>query len=347
MYRHLSDEMWRLILIRTGLNFLVIRIVTLFVFLVGVLLGPVCASAKPLVPADDAFWQHWGDGRAEMSSYELTIRRYGQLRSGTAVAIFVTETFDGASRVKTERPTADNPRSFPVMKLNLVQDFPTGIYDYNLMTSVFATLTSARGQPAGFVSKASFSSQEWCGHVYQQAIFDRDKVRMALHSYFEGEADQEFHIQIPPGEYLCEDSLLLWARGFTGPALEQGQTATIPILRSMQVCRLNHIPPAWDQAMITRSTKTRSIKVPAGEFKVETWTVDIQPKAHPRRRWTIEVEHAHPRRVIRWSTDDGQRAQLLGSDRLQYWKMHDNGQESQLGKIGLTPDRRSGQALQP
>ena len=47
-----------------------------------------------------------------------------------------------------------------MLKLNSVRDFQTGIYHYNVMTSVFARV--AAGWP---IAKVSFSSQEWCGHV--------------------------------------------------------------------------------------------------------------------------------------------------------------------------------------
>src|SRR6056297_3157419 len=81
------------------------------------------------------FWDHWGDGRAEVSSYDLVYPRYGAPREGTAVTIFVTETFDPEQRVKSE-----GAEGVSVMKLNLIQDFPTGVYDYHLMTSAFVAL---------------------------------------------------------------------------------------------------------------------------------------------------------------------------------------------------------------
>lgn len=52
---------------------------------------------------DRTFWSHWGDGQAEISAYELTYPRYGALRSGVAVAIFVTEPFSYEARVKADR----------------------------------------------------------------------------------------------------------------------------------------------------------------------------------------------------------------------------------------------------
>ena len=47
------------------------------------------------------FWKLWGDGNAELAGYDLTYSRYGQLRSGTAVSIFVTEDFSDSLRAFT------------------------------------------------------------------------------------------------------------------------------------------------------------------------------------------------------------------------------------------------------
>ena len=72
-----------------------------------------------------------------------------------------------------------------MLKLNAVRDFATGIYDYNVMTSTF--LRVAAGWP---VAKVSFSSQEWCGHVWHQLVPRGGRILGTLHSYFEGEADR-------------------------------------------------------------------------------------------------------------------------------------------------------------
>jgi hypothetical protein len=74
------------------------------------------------------------------------------------VYIFVTEDFSERLRVKAERDDHPEGDVRPVMKLDAVRDFNTGIYDYSVMTSTF--LRVREGWP---VSKVSFSSQEWCG----------------------------------------------------------------------------------------------------------------------------------------------------------------------------------------
>lgn len=108
---------------------------------------------------DRTFWSDWGDGQAEISAYELTYPRYGALRSGVAVAIFVTEPFSYEARVKADPGKHAPGDVFPVIKLNLVQDFQTGIYDYNEQTSSYLSLRSLNS-PAATSTKVSFSSQE-------------------------------------------------------------------------------------------------------------------------------------------------------------------------------------------
>lgn len=63
------------------------------------------------------------------------------------------------------------------MKLNLLQDFQTGVCDYQAMTSVFAAARAIQGRPPGPLTKVSFWRQEWCGHVYQQSLFDASSIR--------------------------------------------------------------------------------------------------------------------------------------------------------------------------
>src|SRR5688500_17628261 len=183
----------------------------------------ITTAQVPREPPFDSqqFQQFWGDSKAEIAGYELTFPRYGQLRKGTAVTIFVTEPFSNSPRVKADpgkHPPADE---FPVMKLNLAEDFPTGIYDYNLMTSVFVALRPVNHLPAGTPTKVSCSAQEWCGHAYHHLLIDEKQIRSARHSYFDGEADANETME-NRRDALYEDAILLWARGLSGPFLKSG-----------------------------------------------------------------------------------------------------------------------------
>nr|MCU0229429.1 hypothetical protein [Bryobacterales bacterium] len=182
---------------------------------------------------DAAFWKVWGDGQAELAGYSLRTMRYGQPREGTAVTIFVTEPFSNEARVKADAGKHSPADEFPVMKLNLMEDFPTGIYDYNVMTSVFVALRAVNGRPAGRATKISFSAQEWCGQVYQQLLFDESKVRSTLHSYFDGEGDASSELPAPR-DGISEEELLFWARGMAAPFLNPGESRSLPLLGSLK-----------------------------------------------------------------------------------------------------------------
>ena len=83
-------------------------------------------SAQP-VTIDNAFWKQWGDGQAELTGYELRFPRYGEVRSGVAVAILVTETLSESARVQADpgkHPAADG---VPGLKHNWVQDVQNGL----------------------------------------------------------------------------------------------------------------------------------------------------------------------------------------------------------------------------
>lgn len=283
---------------------------------------------------DSEFWQQWGDGQAEIAGYDLTFTRYGQKRQGTAITIFVTETFSNSKRVKADYGRHPKSDTYPVMKLNLIQDFPTGVYDYNMMTSTFVGLSGVNKRGAGLATKVSFSSQEWCGHVYHQMLFDKDAVRYQSHSYFDGEADASGKHKYPDNG-IAEDALFHWARGFAAPALKSGETKTISSLRSLEVARLFHTSVDWEKIILSRSAKTEKLKVPAGEFDVETFQAVIGDTIAKQRTWTFKVEKAAPHRIVQWSNSLGHKASLLASKRMKYWELNRNGGEKMLEKIGL------------
>ena len=137
------------------------------------------ALAAPASGQD--FWAHWGDGKAELNGYRLTQPRYGLNRAGSAVLVFVTEDFSDSLRVKADPGKHPATDVYPVLKLNFIRDFQTGIYNYNTMTSTF--LRVAAGWP---VAKVSFSSQEWCGQVWHQITPRGSRIEGLFHSYFDG-----------------------------------------------------------------------------------------------------------------------------------------------------------------
>ena len=291
-------------------------------------------SSNTVAPApafDAAFWKQWGDGQAELSGCDLTFPRYGQLRRGVAVTIFVTETFSNTLRVKADPGKHPPDDEFPVMKLNLVEDYQTGIYDYNDMTSSFVALAPVNGKPAGSATKISFSSQEWCGQTFQQLLFDTTAIRATSHRYFDGEGDRQNQLD-SPAEGIGEDDLLLWARGMAAPRLAPGESREVPLLSSLQASRQQHTPLSWRRATLSRAARQQQISVPLGKFAVEVRTAAIAGGVAR----TIYVEAAEPHRIIRWESSTGEHAELLGSRRMKYWEMNREGFETALKDLGLS-----------
>ena len=292
----------------------------------------MCAAlASSTVARADDFWKLWGDGKAELDGYALVEPRYGQLREGTAVAIFVTEDFSDALRVKADPGKHPKSDVVPVMKVNLVRDFQTGIYDYNTMTSTFLR-TEFGGDAFWPLMKTSFSSEEWCGQVYMQWLPHGTKLDGTSHSYFDGEADATTELELPAGGVL-EDALPILVRGLRGDWLAAGATKKVPFLRSQLHTRLLHVPAKWGEATVSRAPSSAPVKSALGTLRAFTYTV----AEDGGDTITFTVEEAYPHRLLAWKSSSGESAHILGSARLEYWKLHGNGDEKYLKQLGLVP----------
>lgn len=286
---------------------------------------------------DPEFGSWWHDGRAELDGYRYTVQRYGHERAGRAVAIYVTEPFSRARHVKLDDPARSPDDAVEVLKLNLMRDFQTGIYDYHTMLSVFTA--GADFSPL----KVAFTSTEWCGMVSEE-LHTRD--RQLLHrvsSYFEGESTQQ-PLSLPAGG-VQEDALFICLRGLRGAWLAPGESRRLPFLASSFHRRLAHQPAVWQTATITRLMAPATIAVPAGSFQCMVYEV------HPAdgRIGRFEVEQSYPHRIVRWQWQAAtgasalggtDAAELTGSMRLDYWRTHGPGDERWLDSLGVTPKPR-------
>ncbi len=173
-------------------------------------------------PSQD-FKAYWYQSKAEITSYKLEQARYGEIREGTAVLIYVTEDFLSKEQVKADRQKASN---IPILKLNATKKFNTGIYPYSIMQSTFYPVNND-----SHALKISSSMQEWCGHVYTQ-LNNRNEFEIQSHSYFEGQADQHFTID----KNILENEL--WTQLRIDPtSLPVG---TIKVIPSLEYVRLKH-----------------------------------------------------------------------------------------------------------
>ncbi|WP_339697052.1 septum formation inhibitor Maf [uncultured Marixanthomonas sp.] len=171
----------------------------------------------------EQFKEYWYAGKAELTSYKLMQERYGEIRQGTAVTVFVTEDFLPGAQVKAD---VQSKKNVSVLKLNKTKKFTTGIYPYSIMTSTFNPIKKSQ-----HALKISNSVQEWCGQVYMQ-LNNRERFNITSHSYFEGEADQELTLD----KTWLEDEL--WNLVRINP--EELPTGDMEVIPSFEFSRMRH-----------------------------------------------------------------------------------------------------------
>lgn len=182
------------------------------------------SKAKAFKP-NQSFKDYWYSGEAEITSFKLSQSRYGEIREGTAVLVYVTEPFLKDKQVKADQNYASN---VSVLKLNATKNFVTGVYPYSIMQSTFYPI--ANNQHA---IKVSSSIQEWCGQQYVQ-LNNRINFELKQHSYFETTGDKFYNID----KAILENEL--WAKLRINPkSLPVGDIKVIP---SLEFTTLNHEP---------------------------------------------------------------------------------------------------------
>lgn len=262
------------------------------------------------------FKDYWYAGRAELASYVLEQARYGEIRKGHSVLVFVTEDFLPEKQVKADRYAKTN---IPVMKLNFTKKFNTGIYPYSIMTSTFYPVNNKN-----HAIKATFTSQEWCGHVFTQ-INNREQFDIHSYSYFESEGDQNLSL----AKTHLEDELWLQLR-IDPKSLPQGEISVIP---SLEYFRLNHKPYAAHKAQATLTTAdSRS-----------TYTLHYPDL---ERSLAIHFETALPHKILGWEetrkSGFGDKAHAMMTKATlnktlnsAYWTQNSNDEEYLRKELGL------------
>ena len=268
---------------------------------------------KSLTPE---FKSYWYAGDAEITSYKLEQARYGELRNGNAVLVYVTEPFLAEEQVKADR---SNPGNISVLKLNSTKNYLTGIYPYSIMTSVFYPVGDDQ-----HAIKVSNSVQEWCGHVYSQ-LNNREEFEVISHSYFEGEADQEFKL---PKTWLENE---IWTKIRINPAdLPLGEIEIIP---SLDYTRTGH-----------KSIKAYSATATLNqEDEMNTYTIDYPELG---RSLSIEFSSSFPYSIEGWTesfkSGYGSNARTLTSRatkhkviKTPYWRQNGTEDEVLREELGL------------
>lgn len=244
------------------------------------------------------FKNHWFDGFAEISSYELTQSRYGQQRIGKAVLIFVTEDFLAKEQVKANQKSKT---TIPVLKSNRTKNFLTGIYPYSIMSSSFSSLRKKHP-----LIKTVASIQEWCGQSYLQLNAREKENTLISHSYFEGEADQ--NLTLP--KTISEDELWNLIR-FNPKNLPVGEFDLLP---SLEIIRLNHIEPKAVKATASLQAGSYTLYIPSLQR-----SLSIQ--FDPNFPYTIEGwEEKYDYKGEQYTST----AKRIHTERRQYWQENNN-----------------------
>ncbi|MBK6265066.1 hypothetical protein JKA74_08450 [Marivirga sp. S37H4] len=263
------------------------------------------------------FGDYWYQGKAELTSYELEQVRYGEMRKGHAVLIFVTEDFSKEKQVKLDNPSENPDDAQKVLKLNFTKKFNTGIYPYSIMTSTFSPVYPEDDIHA---VKVTTSVQEWCGHVFMQLNKGNGNYNAFMRSYFESEGDQS----LPLEKTWLEDELWTLIR-LDPSAIPSGNLHIIP---STEYIRLKHKELKSYNAEITQSN-TDSVSVLSLEIHELNRSLKIYYS--PRHPFTIEKwEETYPEGGEMMITTGTLKKRIM----LDYWnknKVDDSVYREELG----------------
>ena len=271
------------------------------------------ASKKQL---SKEFKTYWYAGEAEITSYKLEQARYGQIREGHAVLIYVTEPFLADKQVKADR---SNSQNIPVLKLNSTKKYLTGIYPYSIMSSTFYPVHDNQ-----HAIKVSNSVQEWCGHVYSQ-LNNRDKFEVMSHSYFESEADQNLTLD----KVILENEI--WNKIRINP--EDLPTGDMEMIPSLEYIRVGHKE--------IKAYKVTAKMTTAGEnSSYELYYPELE------RTVSITFTKAFPHTIEAWSdsfkSGFGENAKILTSTatkmkvlKTPYWRQNGNKDVILRDSLGL------------
>jgi hypothetical protein len=268
--------------------------------------------------------EYWNSGLAELTSYKLEQARYGEIRKGTAVTIFVTEPFSKSKQVKLDNYQAAGDDRVSVLKMNLTKKFLTGIYPYSIMLSTFTPMDGTR------MLKSSMSSQEWCGHTFFQVNKLDTGYRWTGLSYFESEEDK---IDTLNNEWTEDE---LWTQVRLNPeGLPIGEISLLP---STIYLRLRHQPV---EAVTATATLDIAKTSDFSEFSHYKYTVN-----YPNRSLSIYFEQFLPYGILGWEETHpsgfGQptplttRAKRIATIREKYWAKNSNADVELRKKLGLS-----------
>jgi len=276
-------------------------------------------SVKASLVSQEAnlFNDYWYSGKAELTGYTLEQNRYGEVRKGQAVMVFVTEPFSSEKQVKLDYPKqASIEDNVSVLKLNALRKFTTGVYDYSMMESVF-TPVSLDKHPNTL--KATCSAQDWCGHSFTQLNYQEDGYQLQEFSYFESEGDHSKNL----GDALLEDEI------FTRLRINPSSlpTESVELIPGLFFSRTAHVKLKPKKARISFKSEK------------EASTQCIIEYLHLDRTVKIDFGSEFPHEILSWEEiDKGKttvRASRAKTIRSPYWDRNATKYEFLRDSLGI------------
>ena len=276
----------------------------------------------------EKFGDYWYQGEAELNNFKIEEIRYGEIREGSAVMIFVTEDFLTDKQVKLETAPAGRDHT-TVLKLNYMEEFTTGIYEYNMMASVFSPVQVHKYPQT---QKVTISSQDWCGHAFFQLNNNGKGFDLMGHSYFESEGD--FSQTLP--NVITEDDI--WVKLRLNPdLLPEGEIQLIP---GGFYQRFSH----RDWAPATATTEHMAWENNDDTFPGNNLMAYEISYPNLNRTLTIIYEAEAPYKIAGWIKErEGSDGETLTATSIRtnsiksaYWRQHDNDDLNMRDSLGLS-----------
>ncbi|HSF54007.1 MAG TPA: hypothetical protein VLA71_09660 [Algoriphagus sp.] len=276
-----------------------------------------CNSTSREGVEEEQFAKYWYQGKAEINVFDLQQSRYGEVRPGKAVMIFVTEDFSKSKQVKLDNPEDRRSDAQKVMKLNMTREFITGVYPYHTMLSVFTPVYEEAWSP-----KIVASVTEWCGQSFTQLNFKSGKYTAKQFSYFESEGDTEAKLDAPAEEEIFNLIRL-------NPELVPiGNMRLVP---SLIFQRFAHIPLKAESATISKKD------IGSNQSEIEVVYSEIG------RKLIVRYQQFFPYEIIAfeevWTKADGKQevttANRTNMQMLDYWNQNEKVFEPLRKDLGL------------
>ncbi|MHA7128947.1 hypothetical protein [Algoriphagus namhaensis] len=276
-----------------------------------------CEDPKRAAVQESEFSGYWYQNQAEINVYALEQVRYGEIREGEAVMIFVTEDFSKKDQVKLDNPQDTPSDARKVLKLNKTRSFQTGVYPYHTMLSVFTPVYDELKSP-----KIVASVTEWCGQAFTQMNWRNSNYQIRQFSYFESEGDREFKINA-----ASEDEL--WNLIRLNPELiEEGESSLIP---GLVYQRFSHVPLKNENVLLSKKSINPS---------VTELTVDYQDLARTLR---IRYQNSFPHEILSWEEEEvSQKGDTLltkavrkKKQMLDYWNLNSKADSAYSQSLAL------------